>query len=325
MNKKVVILYPEIKDKNKKDQIDTLEQLNLIKNSLKKLKYETYTLECSLNLLEISKSLIQINPDFCFNLVDCFYNDDRMITIIPLLLESLNIPYTSPNSENMFITTNKVLCKKMFILNKISTPAFIYNNKTYGNISFPEKFIIKQVSSDGSINIDEKNIFLFKDLQSANQKIREFTQKYNKDFFAEIYINGREFNVSLLCFKDKLEILPISEIIFKDYPEEKPKIVCYKAKWLEDSFEYKNTIRNFNFSKQDEPLLKQIEEISSKCYDLFGLRGYARIDIRVENNNIYILEININPSLSMDAGFVASAKKKGISFEELIKKIIETI
>ncbi len=325
MNKRVVVLYPEIKEKNQKDLLDTLEQVRLVEKALKKLNYEVYLLECSLNLLEISKSLIQIKPEFCFNLVDNIDNNGKMISVIPMLLETHNIPYTSPDSRTMFITTEKILCKQILISNNLNTPYFIYNSKIYGKISFPQKFIIKPVNDDGSLNIDEENIFIFNSLQETQNIIEQFNNKYNKEFFAETYIDGREFNVSLLCYKDKCEIFPIAEIVFNNYPENKSKIVSYNAKWEEDSFEYKNTIRSFEFSENDYFLLKKIKDISFKCYDIFNLRGYARIDIRAEKDQVYILEININPSLSVDAGYFASAKKAGFSFEELIKKIIETI
>lgn len=326
MKKRVVILYPEIKDKDKRDILDTIEQVRKVEKSLEKLNYEVYLVECSLNLFEISKTLFQINPDFCFNLVEHFNNDGKMISIIPMLLEHLNISYTSPDSKLMFITTNKVLCKEFFILNKLNTPTFIYNNKIYGKILFPQKFIIKPVSDDGSIFIEEENIIIINNFKEAIDKIEELNKKYKKDFFVETYIDGREFNVSLLCYKDKCEILPIAEIIFKDYPDDKPKIVSYKTKWEEESFEYKNTIINFNFSKKDKVLIQNIKDICNKCYERFKLRGIVRIDLRIDkNNNPYLIEININPSLGNDAGFVAAAEKCDLNFDELIKKIIETI
>jgi len=326
MKKKVVILYPEIKEKDNEDVIDTIEQVRLVEKALEKLNYEVHLLECTLNLLEISKSLIQIKPDFCFNLVEHFNNDGKMICLVPMLLENHDISYTSPDSKNMFITTNKVLCKELLISYKLKTPPFIYNNKIYGDIHFPQRFIIKPVYSDGSLFIDEDNIMIFSSLNECQKAINNFNERYKKDFFAEIYIDGREFNVSLLCYKNRCEIFPLAEIIFKDYPENKPKILSYNAKWVEHSFEYKNTIRNFNFLEKDKPLLEKIKDICQKSYENFNLRGYVRIDIRVDKeDNIYIIEININPSLGKDAGYVAAANEYGLSFEELIKKIIETI
>ena len=64
-------------------------------------------------------------------------------------------------------------------------------------------------------------------------------------WFIEDFIDGREFNMSVLAGKDGPEVLPPAEIVFVDYGEDKPRIVDFKAKWEMDSFEYANTVREF--------------------------------------------------------------------------------
>jgi D-alanine-D-alanine ligase len=69
----------------------------------------------------------------------------------------------------------------------------------------------------------------------------------------EQYIDGREFNISLLeTVSGNIKVLPVAEMLFHDWPEGKPKIVGYQAKWNRESFEYKNTLRQFN--PYDDPL-----------------------------------------------------------------------
>jgi len=143
-------------------------------------------------------------------------------------------------------------------------------------------------------------------------------------WFAEKYINGREFNLSLLAGADgSPHVLPPAEILFEGYNNGKPRIVGYRAKWNEDSYEYHHTPRSFNFPAFDESLLIRLKEMAIKCWHLFGLRGYARVDFRVdEKGKPFILEVNINPCLSPDAGYAAALAQAGISYTEAIERIL---
>jgi len=54
------------------------------------------------------------------------------------------------------------------------------------------------------------------------------------------------------------------------------------------------------------------------------LRDYVRVDIRTDRrNNPYVLEINANPCISPDAGFVASLEHAGINYTEMVRRFLE--
>ncbi len=141
----------------------------------------------------------------------------------------------------------------------------------------------------------------------------------------ESYIDGREFNVSLLETVDGPMILPPAELRFVNFPPEKPRIICYRAKWEEDSFESKNSVRSFEFPSGDSSLLEDLRQASLRCWHAFGLRGYARVDFRVDSaGGIWILEVNSNPCISASAGFLAAAAQHGFSSVEVIREIVST-
>ncbi len=71
-------------------------------------------------------------------------------------------------------------------------------------------------------------------------------------------------------------------------------------------------------------LISSLREISLRCWNIFSLRGYARVDFRVDNNGKpWVLEINANPCLSPDAGFAAALEKASIKYHEAIGFIID--
>jgi D-alanine-D-alanine ligase len=101
-------------------------------------------------------------------------------------------------------------------------------------------------------------------------------------------------------------------------------VVGYRAKWEEGSLEFDHTPRRFDFPPADQPLLDRLASLALRCWQVFGLRGYARVDFRIdEAGEPWILEINANPCLSPDAGFYAALQRGSLSFEEGIARILE--
>ena len=104
-----------------------------------------------------------------------------------------------------------------------------------------------------------------------------------KAVLIERYLDGREFNVALLEERGDVRVLPPAEILFKAYPPGKPKIVDYAAKWLEDSFEYRNTERQIP-AQVSSTELEQIRELAVGSWKACGCRDYARVDLRMDGD-----------------------------------------
>ena len=137
-------------------------------------------------------------------------------------------------------------------------------------------------------------------------------------------MDGREFNLSLLAKGTAAEVLPPAEMVFLDYPPGKERVLGYRAKWVPEAFEYSHTARRFDFPPEDLALIEQMKEIALRCWALFDLRGYARVDLRVdEDSRIFVLEINANPCLTPDAGFAAAVARAGISPAQMVQRILE--
>jgi D-alanine-D-alanine ligase len=118
-------------------------------------------------------------------------------------------------------------------------------------------------------------------------------------------------------------VLAPAEIIFEGYAENRLRIVGYRAKWDAASFEFNHTPRRFDFPPQEAPLLAELRSLALRCWQLFGLNGYARVDVRVDaDGQPWILEINANPCLSPDAGFAAALDASGIPFTDAVARIL---
>ncbi len=180
---------------------------------------------------------------------------------------------------------------------------------------------MKSVWEHASIGIDDSSVV--EDARKVAAVARKRQRRFGGEWFAERFIDGREFNLSLLGGSDGVELLPPAEMLFVDYPEGKRRIVDYAAKWHAGSFEFCNTVRRFAFDEADRPLLARLEDMAKTCWRLFGLRGYARVDCRVDaEDKPWVLEINVNPCLSPDAGFAAAAARRGLDLAAVLRRII---
>ena len=309
--KNILILHNPVNDSSNEDELDVLEQAELIEKALTELGYTSQRAVFDLknnHLDEINK----LHPiEMVFNLVEAINDSGRFSYIVPALLELQGIPFSGSGADAIFKTTDKVLCKSILRFHKINTPGWAEDPADLD----PDKYyIVKPVSEDGSIGIDDATITL-------GEKIKMIPT----GFFAEEYIHGREFNISVLGGKDYFEIMPPAEMCFsEEYYVSKPRILGYKAKWDETSLEYLNTTRSFYFESADNELLNEIKEIASKCWKIFGLNGYARVDLRVDDQNTpQVIEINANPCIAPDSGFIAACGKKELTTIEVINRIIK--
>ena len=322
--KKIVILHSDISPDAQEDELDCLQQAEAIARALDTLNYEAFLLPFELNLNNTITMLKSLRPHTVFNIVETLDSKGSLIYFAPAILDILQIPYTGCGTQAVFQTSNKPLSKKIMCNAGISTPDWL-DQEGFGFLTdTADLYLIKSSWEHASIGLDENSFVNYTDNETVLAEISRRKEKLGGSCYAEAYIDGREFNVALISNKDKVEVLPIAEMLFQDYAPDKPKIVDYKAKWIADSFEYNNTIRKFDFPEKDANLISELREIALRCWHLFALRGYARVDFLVDNNGKpWVLEINSNPCLSPDAGFAASLTQAKIQYHEAIGLIID--
>ena len=312
---KAAILYQKVHDKSAADELDVLVQKDEIARVLQELGHDVIDVPVTLNLEMLKSILLDAKPHFVFNLVESIDGSGQILHFVPALLEHLAIPFTGAGADSMYLSTNKILAKERLQSFGIATPPWGVNERP----GFGGPYIIKPVSEDASVDIDEDMVV--SDVEELSSLLAK-KQKGGR-FFIEQFIDGREFNLALLASSDGPQVLPPAEIVFEDYPPEKPHIVGYKAKWQEDSFEFNHTVHQFQHPPKDDALLEKLKEAALLCWHAFQLRGYARVDFRVDKEGRpWVLEINANPCISPDSGFVAAADKAGLSFTSIVQRII---
>ena len=323
---RVIILHSDVGSCASADEQDVLTQVESVSAALKSLGHEALPMPLCLDLDTAARQLREAACELVFNLVETVGGQGRLIHLAPALLDSMNKPYTGAGTEATFLSSNKLAAKKLLHAHRLSTPGWASLTGSSWTGPFPagSPFIIKSVWEHASVGLEEGSVVSPLTMGELREEIRRRLGELGSDAFAERYIDGREFNLSILAGKNGPEVLPPAEIEFIGYGDDRFRIVGYKAKWDESAYEYHNTPRRFGFGPEDRMLLLSLKRMALRCWHLFGLRGYARVDYRVDREGKpWILEINSNPCLSPDSGFTAAAEQARLRYEEVVGRIVE--
>jgi len=302
---------------------DVLQQVDAVEEALTRLGKHAVRIPFA---GDIDKFLVQLRwdkVDMVFNLCESVNEDQCLVGHPAALLELLQIPFTGSPALALMLSTDKLLSKQLIMANNIPTPKFVtYDGGSMVRpvgLRFP--VILKPRFQDASIGIDQDSIC--RNAKELNQKAKTFHARYGL-LLVEEFIDGREFNVSLLGSPDP-DILPIGEIDFSEFPADLFPIVGDRSKWDSSTFEFHHTPRLFS-DKLPLEILRAMRRTARECFHVFMLRDYGRVDIRLDyRQRVYILEVNANPCLSPDAGFAAAAAQGNKSYPELIDTIIQSV
>jgi len=327
---RIAVVHNALQADSAPDEQDVLAQADVVTDALRELGHKPVRLTCGLNLTRVQSELRSIGPQMVFNLVESLDGSGRLIHLFPSLLDAMAVPYTGACAEALLLTSNKLLAKSLLDGAGLPTPSWAAARNACGPGLFrrprenPNRWIIKSVWEHASIGLDAEAIIEVSSDHLLGTLLEERAPRLGGACFAEAFIDGREFNLSLLDSPDGPQVLPPAEIIFEGFGAGQARIVDYKAKWDDGSYEYHHTPRRFDFDPADDGLLEQLRTLALECWHLLGLRGYARVDFRVDRQDRpWILEINANPCLSPDAGFAAALHRAGLTTAEAVGRIVE--
>lgn len=316
--KSLLVLHTALGPEARPDELDALQQSEDIQESCRALGWAVGAAAVDLDLAALERRLVDEPPACIFNLVEALAGRDRLIGLVPLLLESLALPFTGSGSAAIGLSTNKVLAKRWMRRHGIPTPEWFAGEAPEDE---GDRWIVKSNWEHGSFGLDDSSVVRGAAAAAAAITARRAT--HGGDWFAERYVDGREFNIAVLEKNGLPVVLPLAEMTFVDYPPGKPEIVGYSAKWDAAAPEYGNTVRRFRTSGRREQTM--LESLARECWDIFGLRGYARVDIRLDAGGApQVLEINANPCLARDAGFMAAAGEAGLSQRDVIEQLLRS-
>jgi D-alanine-D-alanine ligase len=325
---KVVLLYNLLERIEKGEEKDIvaedaiIEEIGAVGDAVRSLGHQCFVIAIRDEILTAIHWLKEICPDVVFNLCESVYGNSCLEMNIPALLDLFRIPYTGSSALTLGLCQDKGKVKDILLSQSILTPRYkIFDrsvNHIKGNV-FP--IIVKPLHEDGSLGISKESVVL--DDEMLARQIQYVIEKYHQSALVEEFVEGRELNVGLLENDGKVEVLPISEIDYSEFPEGVPKICGYEAKWIPESLEYQKS-KPICPAPLEWVAKKRVEHLALRVFKLFGCRDYARVDMRIaRDGKIYVLEVNPNPDISPQSGMSRAIKVQGLPYVEFIRGLLE--
>jgi len=238
-------------------------------------------------------------------------------------LEAMGYRFTGSGGDAIARSVHKAQAKALLASNGVDTPPWLLFrhpdevNALAADLLFP--LIVKPVAEDASIGIGPDAVV--HTVQALRQRVAYVVERYRQTALAELFVPGREFNISL--WGNPPQVLPLAEIDFSAFTDPYARIVSFTAKWEVDSFEYHHT-PVLCPALVDPDLGARITDTAWRAWTAIGCQGYARVDMRISDEGIpYVVEVNCNPDLSPDAGFYQAARAAGYGYEDMVVHILE--
>ena len=225
--------------------------------------------------------------------------------------EYLKIPYTHSGVISSFNAMNKLISKKIFIKNNIKTPKFVSIKKTKykakklqkiissKKINFP--IVLKPINEGSSLGV-----VICNNKEKLFRSFNFLLKKYD-ELLLEEYIGGQEIQVAVINNDPIGAIELVPKRLFYDY----------KAKYTK-----KAKTKHLMPAKLSKKKYNEVLNIAKKSHKVLKCRGVTRSDFKFFNNIFYLLEINTQPGMTSLSLVPEIAKFKGLTFENLVEKIL---
>ena len=267
------------------------------------------------NVSSLLENIDHLGVDIVFNISEGLWGRNRE-SQVPILLEMRGIPFVGADALTLGMTLDKVIAKKIFIADKIPTPKF-FEVKTAeallnaDHLKFP--LIVKPRFEGSSKGLSEAS--RVENMEELKKQAEYIVNTYQQPALIEEFIRGEEFTVAIVG-NDPPEVMPIVQIKIDGRYKLNDKFYTF-ARIQSDRLEY------ICPAHINSDLKEKLSELALKTYNVVECRDFGRVDFRVDSKgNAYVLEINPLPSLSTEDVFMLVAKAIGISYEEMIGKIL---
>ncbi len=312
-----ILAYLENEDLASRDVV-----VDQVAKALKKAGHKVSLLGIHGDVKKLISGLGRRKPELVFNLMDMFGENLLGATGVVGLLDLLELPYTGGGPGEFYVREDKSLTKKLLAFENLKYPDFLVISpdadlESGGNLRMP--LFVKPLRMDASIGIGAKS--LVHTTTEMMERVLHIHKHVHDAALAEEYIEGREFYVGVLGNHTPVAFPPI-EMDFSGLPAGVPHVLDAKAKWSENSVEYKGT--KAVLANISHELRAKLQEVAVNAYRALRVRDYGRIDLRLtESGDVYVIEVNASCYLEQSSEFAMAAEAAGLDYPTLVNRIVE--
>lgn len=224
--------------------------------------------------------------------------------------DMINMPYTTCNAFTSSLTFNKVATKRYLEVLGIKTAPYVFLRKSE---SFDVNLIVDKLNlplfvkpNAGGSSFGITKVKQISDLKEAIEKAFE----EDNEVLIESFIEGIEVTCGLIKTQTQQIILPATEIVSKN------EFFDYDAK-------YNGAADEITPARISSKEMEEVQKLSSAIYDAFNCFGIVRIDYLMQNNELFVIEINTVPGMSAASIVPQQAAAHGITTTELFSIVLD--
>ena len=290
--------------------------------TLREMGHEVHPLGVGDDLSIVRRAVEEKKPHIVFNMMEAFHELGTFDHNVVSYLELLRVPYTGCNPRGLMLARNKALSKTILHYHRIPVPEFTVVHmgrqvRRPKRLRFP--LIVKSLTQEASTGIAQASVV--QDDEKLAERVRFIHESIGTDAIVERYVDGRELYVGILG-NQRLTVFPVWELLFTKRGDEVHRIATDRVKWS-TKYQRKYGIETSAAKLQDEAAARRIQHLCKRVYRTLDLSGYARIDLRMDlSGTPYVIEANPNPQLAYGEDFAESAERVGVSYEQLLQRIL---
>jgi D-alanine-D-alanine ligase len=228
------------------------------------------------------------------------------------MLDLLGIPYQGSGVIGSALAMNKLTAKQLYERSGIPVPPYIAIRKDdalnaddiINRLGIP--LVIKPACCGSSVGMS---------IIKAKEDFPEAAEKafsYDSCVLLETYIDGVELTGAVIG-NDTLEALPIIEII----PDDDHEFFDYEAKYTP------GLTQEICPARIDDAMTEKAQTYAKLAHSALFCKGYSRTDMIMSGKDIFVLETNTIPGMASTSLLPLAAKTAGISFAQLLDRLIE--
>lgn len=266
---------------------------------------------------DLATKLAEFDPrsTLIFNLCEAFGGTSEGEARVTSRLEELSFYFVGASTVNLVACLDKHTTKARLL--QYGIPTAPYQTFVTGReaICVPLPAMVKPIREDCSVGLSENSIVHTP--EALRSQVRYVLDVYHQPALVEMFLEGREFTVSLWD-DGTTKILAVAEADYSDAPDPARVFYDFEAKWGDNGYP---TICP---AQLDTRLERAIRRSAFDAYTLMGCRDYTRVDMREKDGQVYVLEVNPNPSLAPGAGFAKAADVAGYSYAQMAQHLVCT-
>lgn len=303
-----------------KSVLGVLEAVDAVHQALLELNFEVTRVPLLPPLGKAEQELGNLDTDLVYNLFEGFSDQPETEAAIAEILSELGIPFTGCPAPALKLALDKAETKAALEAAGIKTPDFqLLDSDTLDSFRLDYPCIVKPRCDDASNGLSPDSVVY--DFPGLQRQVELLSSFYGSPAIVEKLVTGREFNATVMG-NIELTVLPVSEIIYS-LPPGLPEILTFEAKWETDSVYFRGT-KPVCPAQIDAEQHQRIAETVIGVYRLLGCRGYARVDLRLDQEgDLNVIEVNPNPDVSPETGAARQAQAAGMTYTQFVEKIVQ--